>query len=212
MSVTQTKRDIQKEETRERIIQAATSLFRRYTPAKVSVRDIANEAGLTTGSLYHHFKSKEDLMKEIGFERNKDVKEIYESCLNDGSYIEILISFLKKIVRYEFQTEGRDTTSKRLRNRVYDGRAFDHPAYNPMPRYIEQLIAEAQKNGELDPLWPTSEIGLNIATEVWGVHHDFAIMPDLEIVDKAIDNRIPLILRSFMPGTYEKRNWYKSAD
>lgn len=43
----------------------AARLFRAHGYAAVSLRDVARECGVTTGSLYHHFRSKDDLVREV---------------------------------------------------------------------------------------------------------------------------------------------------
>jgi AcrR family transcriptional regulator len=50
------------DETRQRIIDAATMLFIERGYTGTSVRDIAERLGMTKGSLYYHFESKEDLL------------------------------------------------------------------------------------------------------------------------------------------------------
>jgi AcrR family transcriptional regulator len=50
------------EETRQRIIDTATELFVERGYAGTSVRDIAERLGMTTGSLYYHFASKDALL------------------------------------------------------------------------------------------------------------------------------------------------------
>jgi AcrR family transcriptional regulator len=47
--------------TTGRLVSAALELFGTYGYAPVGVATIASQAGVTTGSLYHHFKSKEGL-------------------------------------------------------------------------------------------------------------------------------------------------------
>lgn len=57
---------------RQHILTCAARLFRKLGYAAVSLRDVASEAGVTTGSLYHHFGSKEDLvlaLLEQGYEQ-----------------------------------------------------------------------------------------------------------------------------------------------
>lgn len=49
----------------EKIIKVALDIFLEQGYHKTSMADIANETGLLKGSLYHHFKSKQDLMKAI---------------------------------------------------------------------------------------------------------------------------------------------------
>ena len=47
--------------TRERLIQAAISLILRQGFSATSVEAICNEAGVTKGSFFHHFKTKDEL-------------------------------------------------------------------------------------------------------------------------------------------------------
>jgi AcrR family transcriptional regulator len=50
------------EPTRERIIQAANTLFYSEGIRRVSVDEVAAKAGLTKRTLYYHFRSKDDLI------------------------------------------------------------------------------------------------------------------------------------------------------
>lgn len=51
------------EDRREQIIGAAMRVFAEKGFARATNRDIAQEAGITTGLIYYYFKSKEDLFK-----------------------------------------------------------------------------------------------------------------------------------------------------
>ncbi|HET7525092.1 MAG TPA: TetR family transcriptional regulator [Burkholderiaceae bacterium] len=53
-----------KEETHERIVDAAARAIRRHGYAGVGVADVMKEAGLTHGGFYAHFKSRDDLLVE----------------------------------------------------------------------------------------------------------------------------------------------------
>lgn len=50
---------------RKQILEAARVLFRAKGYHATTIRDIADEAGMLSGSLYAHIKSKEDLLYEI---------------------------------------------------------------------------------------------------------------------------------------------------
>lgn len=50
---------------RERILNAAAALFRRRGYKGTTVRDIAAEVGILSGSLFHHFQSKEEILLDI---------------------------------------------------------------------------------------------------------------------------------------------------
>ncbi|AZC23780.1 MULTISPECIES: TetR/AcrR family transcriptional regulator [Pseudomonas] len=53
-----------KAQTRERILQAASSALIRRGPAEPSVGEVMGAAGLTVGGFYAHFESKDALMLE----------------------------------------------------------------------------------------------------------------------------------------------------
>ena len=64
---------------RERILQASARLFRRQGYDGTSVRDIAAEVGMLSGSLFHHFSSKQAIL----FELMKRVIEVNSAQLRD---------------------------------------------------------------------------------------------------------------------------------
>lgn len=54
--------DEHKQETHDRIVDAAATAFRERGIAGVSIAEVMGEAGLTHGGFYSHFKSKEELI------------------------------------------------------------------------------------------------------------------------------------------------------
>lgn len=50
---------------RDEILAVAASVFARKGIAGATVRDIADEAGILSGSLYHHFESKDQMVVEL---------------------------------------------------------------------------------------------------------------------------------------------------
>jgi len=53
------------EATRRALVRAARVLYLERGFAQTSVEDVAAKARVTTGALYHHFKSKQDLMEAV---------------------------------------------------------------------------------------------------------------------------------------------------
>jgi AcrR family transcriptional regulator len=53
------------DETRQRILDVAVDLFIEQGYAGTSVRDISERLGMTKGSLYYHFASKEDVLNAL---------------------------------------------------------------------------------------------------------------------------------------------------
>ncbi len=59
------KKEISKENTRMRIIDAATRLFAEQGYQQTTISEIAKLVGLAEGSIYDHFRGKEDLLLTI---------------------------------------------------------------------------------------------------------------------------------------------------
>src|ERR1044072_8120749 len=55
----------EKQTRREELLQIAAQLFASKGFKNTTVRDIADAAGILSGSLYHHFDSKESMVDEI---------------------------------------------------------------------------------------------------------------------------------------------------
>ncbi len=56
------KQQLKSKETKERIFQAAKTILQRSGYETLSIKNICEEAGVSNGSFYHHFKTKDDLL------------------------------------------------------------------------------------------------------------------------------------------------------
>ena len=50
---------------RDELLELAAAMFAERGLRATTVRDIADAAGILSGSLYHHFKSKEEMVDEV---------------------------------------------------------------------------------------------------------------------------------------------------
>ena len=56
------KQQLKSKETKEKIFQAAKNILQRSGYDTLSIKHICEEAGVSNGSFYHHFKTKDDLL------------------------------------------------------------------------------------------------------------------------------------------------------
>lgn len=56
------KQQLKSKETKERIFQAAKRILQKSGYENLSIKNICEEAGVSNGSFYHHFKTKDDLL------------------------------------------------------------------------------------------------------------------------------------------------------
>ncbi|MEW9532305.1 TetR/AcrR family transcriptional regulator [Microbispora sp. NPDC049125] len=68
-------------ERREHLVKLAAELFARKGFQATTVREIALEAGILSGSLYHHFDSKETIVDEVLRTFLEDVTARYRAAL-----------------------------------------------------------------------------------------------------------------------------------
>src|SRR5580700_8354109 len=66
---------------REEILAAAAELFGTKGVKATSVRDIADAVGMLSGSLYHHFPSKQSIVEEILVRYLEDLQKAYAVIL-----------------------------------------------------------------------------------------------------------------------------------
>ncbi|MBP9186922.1 MAG: TetR family transcriptional regulator [Bacteroidia bacterium] len=65
---------------RDQLIEVAAKLFKQKGFSSASMRDLAAEMGIEAASLYHHIKSKEEILETICFEMaNKFIDAITET-------------------------------------------------------------------------------------------------------------------------------------
>ena len=54
------------EQTVEKILDAAAALFAEKGYQSTTLQDIIDATGLSKGAVYHHFRSKEEIARELG--------------------------------------------------------------------------------------------------------------------------------------------------
>jgi TetR/AcrR family transcriptional repressor of nem operon len=64
------------EQTVEQILAISTTLFNKNGYEKTTIQDILNELKMSKGAIYHHFKSKEDILNAIIERRSSYAKEL----------------------------------------------------------------------------------------------------------------------------------------
>lgn len=141
------RRDRQREETRERLFQAAVDEFRRVGAANAQIDRIATAVGVARGTFYFHFPTKDDVLLEWEHRREAEVVARLEGARGAGRSIrEVLLEVARFLVRLETSEEDRrllrDTFSMHLRQPA------DRQRY-PLFRELKQQLARAAERGDI---------------------------------------------------------------
>ena len=95
-------RTLRKQQTRKMIVEKTTSLIRFHGYLRVSTRMIASSCGISQGTIFVHFKSKESLLKEVLNEGIKQLKDDLTSELNPDMDDQIFInSLIHTLIKHE---------------------------------------------------------------------------------------------------------------
>jgi TetR/AcrR family transcriptional regulator, acrAB operon repressor len=79
------------EVTRRAVLKAALAVFSRQGYSATRLEDIAAEAQVTRGAIYHHFGSKPELYTEMVFEYSKPIMHIVEEAIaGGGTFVEVI--------------------------------------------------------------------------------------------------------------------------
>lgn len=137
------------EETVRRILEISSKLFYEKGYEKTSIQDIVNALGMSKGAVYHHFKSKEEILKRIG-DTFKGEEEWYRRILHDSS-----LTGLQKL--YYFFYYALSNEEKQRRDQLYllnirDPQIIAFSLENAMgiaSAYLAAFLEEGQKDGSM---------------------------------------------------------------
>ncbi|MGW0809422.1 TetR/AcrR family transcriptional regulator [Nonomuraea sp. NPDC002799] len=88
-------------ERRDHLVKLAAELFARKGFQATTVREIADEAGILSGSLYHHFDSKETIVDEVLSTFLDDLIARYRTAVDSSADARAVLS---EMVRIGFAT------------------------------------------------------------------------------------------------------------
>lgn len=89
------KQQLKSQETKRKIFHAAKAILQRQGYEQLSIKNICEEAGVSNGSFYHHFKTKDDLLSYYIEEQpsiNPDLLDLPENA--DEAKIAIIHVYL----------------------------------------------------------------------------------------------------------------------
>lgn len=140
------------EETRSKLLKVALELFGERGFQATSVSLIAQRAGVTKGAFYHHFDSKDDLLRQIHFEYASrvlvSVRQIAESDLNPLAQLRAVI----KGVVYTFAEYRSHVAIFYQEFRSLGGSAYAsiRAMHDEEAELVTEMIKRGIEQGELD--------------------------------------------------------------
>lgn len=143
---TLTSRQLQAQATKDHIMKTAKKLSQHYTYDELSVETICSEAGVSIGSFYHHFKSKQDLIVEGYGECDNFFRENIIGKLKSTDEIDRILEYIDYQMQYAVDV-GIELMVEVYRAQITEGVDFFLKSSRGLPQGLLQLVGKAQDNG-----------------------------------------------------------------
>lgn len=139
------KRSEQADATREKIFKAARKLFGKKGYDRVGMDDIAEAAGVSVGSCYHHFGSKYKIFQEVYKRSDKYFRQEVPSLLAAESWTGKVIEFFEVYYGGLIESDGVDL----CRQLYVPTNDLFLREDSGMTAVLAEIIGSGQKAGEI---------------------------------------------------------------
>lgn len=145
------------EETINQILTVSLNLFLEKGYEHTSIQDIVNGlGGLSKGAIYHHFKSKEEILQAVIGRSSQGVGEVFASIRDDKSLngLEKLRKVLRVSLNAPSQLEMLSTVPKLMDNPRFLAFQMRNITEESVPMYIQPIIEQGVADGSIQTDYP----------------------------------------------------------
>lgn len=148
--------DAHVEARRTQILQAACKCFSRKGVHQTTIREICEEAGLSSGAVYGYFNSKDEIIEGMAELGRQSTRSLFESSRTDDGSSRSLSRMLGAAVDCLRSPEARESTRLDLRLWV-EGlhtpriRELSLQAFTNVGEPFAEIVRTGQERGEVAP-------------------------------------------------------------
>lgn len=167
------------------ILTAAYQCFGRNGVHQTTMRDICDEADLSTGAVYNYFDGKDEIVEAIARESSQSVDALFEAVDAGQPAPEAVAEVLERLAEVIEQTSA--TNDHRVQVRLW-GEALHESSMREAVRdnqsdlvgRIEAIIERGQRRGEVDPEPEPSALARAVVALYQGSILQKALAPDAD--------------------------------
>ncbi len=147
---TVTTRKEQAAKTRQEIFDTAIELFDSKGYENVSIIEICEKAGVSTGAFYHHFKAKDQILMEEFLKADDFYQRLLEDLAIRGDYRDKLRAFTAATMRF-MADMGIKRTKVTYHTQIGPDKRASYLGNEKRALYsvVEALYREGQEKGEI---------------------------------------------------------------
>jgi len=143
------------ERTYQQILTVSAKLFREQGYEKTSIQDILNELKMSKGAVYHHFKSKKEILDAIEEENHQKsmlfLKQLIRESKGENAREKMSQVFLKYITAFNFEEHDKERMTAHLDPHIIvsDIKGLPEPA-----KFSVGLVKEGIADGSIETEYP----------------------------------------------------------
>lgn len=207
MSAPKTNRQLQADETKQKIFESARALLEERPYEKITIRDIVKKAGVSVGTYYVYFPSKIDVYFEIYHLTNKYFLEIIKPQLIQETAKEKVLFYFDEIAKNIITGFGVQVAKLMFNsnNKLIAPRLREHSTV----RTLEEILREGMKSGEFNSTLPADEAVLYLMICARGIiFHWCALDGEYDLLGN-MHKYVQLMMKAFLPP--EEKNTQESV-
>lgn len=192
MSIQPTKQAQHSEEIKKKIVECAQDLFNVYGFDNTGMKDIASAAGVTTGALYHHFGSKDEILRAVMETREYYSDDLFKKFETSENPREDLKELLCGMMVDQVYSDGIEFTRFRIlklfKFREGRGRRLD--------RCVEVLVERCIEKGSFTSELSCEEIADFLLSVYRGAVYQYCVSEDAVDLKALVEQRYDIAVRA----------------
>lgn len=197
-------KQVKTQETKEKIYKATDNILKKNGFAYLTVTNICKVAGVSNGTFFYHFRTKDDLLSYYIFDKFAEYRKKmdFESTVADLPFDSRIIQYYRQWATY-MKDIGIEFFSSfyHTKNHCLDVRRFDKRVPITMWNFPVKCLEKAEKEGLLAEGLSVAHISEVLATLMKGVAFDWCLS------ENAFDmgERIEEVMRPYLNSIRKKQ-------
>ncbi|MBP2033330.1 AcrR family transcriptional regulator [Clostridium algifaecis] len=196
-----TPREIKSKKTKQKILDAAIELLKSNDISHLTVKNICKLAGISNGTFFHYFDSKESLIAFYMHACYDEYSFDNQMSLHKDNFIDIIVEIHLHNIRYTKQIGVQYVRSYyNIKNSLLLNR--DNMSGESYSMLILQQVVHAQNLGYVKTDESAEEIGANICMVAKGVIFEWGLCGDSFDVEFYIEKMLRIYLNTVITPLY----------
>ncbi len=171
-----TPRSVQTKNTKEKIYKAAVNIMKKKGYEYLSVNNICTVAGVSNGTFFYHFKTKEDLLSYYLRERFAEYRTEHNFNVDGLPFDKKIVEYYRCYTSYVMET-GIDFISSYYtpKNAALNTRAYHEDRPNTLYEFVRCCMQEAENDDLLKKEKTATFYAETCCTIIKGIVFDWSV-------------------------------------